>query len=214
MADIFREIDEELRRDSAAKLWKKYGYAIIGLAVAVVLTVAGIQAWRAYDLSQRSGLSDRYAAALESVASGNTADGLNGLADISEPEQGGYPGLAALSQAQLLVRTGDTAGAIAVWDRISADSAMGAAFQGVATLQSILHQIDEGDPQVLNDRLAPLAAVGQAFRASALELQAVLALRQNDSARARELYTIIADDREAPSGLRARAAQMLTALKE
>jgi hypothetical protein len=42
----------------------------------------------------------------------------------------------------------------------------------------------------------------------------VIALGDGDTASARELYTKISDDREAPAGLRQRATQMLAALKE
>ena len=45
MADIFREIDEEVRRDKAAELWKKYGWVVTSLAVLAVLAVAGWQYW-------------------------------------------------------------------------------------------------------------------------------------------------------------------------
>ena len=65
MADIFKEVDEDLRRDNFEKLWKKYGFYFIGLAVTVVLAVAGVQGWRAYDLDQRGKMSDRYGAAWE-----------------------------------------------------------------------------------------------------------------------------------------------------
>ena len=46
MADIFNEIDEDLRRERAKKIWEKYGNLIIAAAVLVVLIVAG---WRAYE---------------------------------------------------------------------------------------------------------------------------------------------------------------------
>ena len=46
MADIFKEVDEDLRRDNAAKVGKKYAPLIIGVAAAVILTVAGVQGWR------------------------------------------------------------------------------------------------------------------------------------------------------------------------
>ena len=42
LSDIFREIDEELRRDSLAQLWKKYGHYVIGLAVLIVIATAAI----------------------------------------------------------------------------------------------------------------------------------------------------------------------------
>ena len=37
MADVFDEVDEELRRDRAEKLWKKYGAYVMGAAVAIVV---------------------------------------------------------------------------------------------------------------------------------------------------------------------------------
>ena len=214
MADIFKEVDEDLRRENLTKLWKKHGREVIGLAVAIVLGVAGVQGWRAYDLDRRGKLSDRYAAALELAADGDTSAGLNALIDLSEADGGGYAGLAALEEARLRVASGDIGGAIAIWDRIAAESGLGEGFRSAATLFSVLAQFDAGDPGVLRARLEPLAAAGEPFRATARELLALLALNEGDRAGARELYTKIADDREAPSGLRQRATQMLAALKD
>ncbi len=214
MADIFKEVDEDLRRDNLEKLWKKYGFQIVGMAAAVVLGVAGVQGWRAYDLDQRGKLSDRYGAALELSQGGETAAGLDAMIDLSEVSDDGYAGLAAFEEARLRVESGDTAGAIALWDRIAEGSGLGPGFKEAATLFSILHQIDSGDPAALRARLQPLATDSQPFRSTARELLAVIALGEGDTAAARALYTEISDDREASAGLRQRATQMLAALKE
>ena len=214
MADIFKEVDEDLRRDKLEKLWKRYGFQFIGLAVAVVLGVAGVQGWQAYDLDQRGKLSDRYGVALELTQGGATAAGLDAMIDLSEAAGDSYAGLAAFEEARLRVESGDTGGAIAVWDRIAESSGLGPGFQGAATLFSILHQIDSGNPAALRARLQPLAADSQPFRSTARELLALIALGEGDTAAARDLYTKISDDREAPAGLRQRATQMLAAFKE
>ncbi len=214
MADIFKEVDEDLRRDNLEKLWKKYGFQIMGLAAAVVLGVAGVQGWQAYDLDQRGKLSDRYGAARELAQGGETTAGLDAMIDLSEATGDSYAGLAAFEEARLRVESGDTGGAIALWDRIAEGSGLGPGFKEVATLFSILHQIDSGDPAALRARLQPLAADSQPFRSSARELLALIALGEGDTAAARDLYTKISDDREAPAGLRQRATQMLAALKE
>ena len=39
MADIFDEIDEELKKDRAQLLWAQYGKYVIGACLAVVLAV-------------------------------------------------------------------------------------------------------------------------------------------------------------------------------
>ena len=214
MADIFKEVDEDLRRDKLEKLWKKFGFQIMGLAAAVVLGVAGVQGWQAYDLDQRGKLSDRYGVARELAQGGEAAAGLDAMIDLSEASGGGYDGLAAFEEARLRVESGDTGAAIAVWDRIAEGSGLGPGFKEAATLFSILHQIDSGDPATLRARLQPLAADSQPFRSTARELLALIALGEGDAAAARALYTKISDDREAPAGLRQRATQMLAALKE
>ncbi len=62
--------------------------------------------------------------------------------------------------------------------------------------------------------LEPLFAAGNGFRPLAMELDAILALREGDREKARQLYTEIADNLTAPPGLRSRAAQVLASLGE
>ena len=214
MSDIFREVDEELKQEHYKKLWKKFGPTVIGVVVVIVAAVGGYQAWQAWDLDRRLDESDRYAAALALQDSGSLGAAEEALAGLAEPGGDGYGLLAAFEQARLRIEQSDREGAIALWDGIAGNEAAGEAFRGMADLLSVMHQVDGGDPAALEARLQPLAEVGSAFRPSALELTAVLALRRGDTARARELYTAVADDRAAPPALRTRATQMLEALDE
>ncbi len=213
MADIFKEVDEDLRRDQAAKVWKKYGAYVIGAAVLLVLATAGFQAWQWWDVKQRSQRSASYMAAVELLQQETGEEAAAAFGDLADPD-GSYGTLAAFNQARLLAEAGDTAAAIDLWERLAASAAAGPGFQGAATLLSVMHQIDSGDPAALEGRLDVLVAGESGFRPIALELTAVLALRQGDRARARELYAQLADDRTAPAGLRARASQMLVALEQ
>ena len=46
MADIFHEVDEEVRREQLKKLWDRYSIYLIAVAV---LIVVGITGWRGYE---------------------------------------------------------------------------------------------------------------------------------------------------------------------
>jgi hypothetical protein len=46
VADIFHEVDEEVRREQLKKLWDRYSIYLIALAV---LIVAGMAGWRGYE---------------------------------------------------------------------------------------------------------------------------------------------------------------------
>lgn len=213
VADIFKEVDEDLRRDQAEKLWRKYGAYVIAAAAAVVLATAGFQTWKWWYSKQQTELSDRYAAAVRLIARGDNEAAADQFGALSDPG-GGYGTLAAFNQARLLAASGDKAAAIEIWDRLAASSAAGPAFQGVATLLSVMQQMEDGDPVALEARLKPLSETDGGYRHVALELIATLAIRQGDPARAREIYTRIADDPNSPVGLRARASQLLNALEE
>jgi len=58
-----------------------------------------------------------------------------------------------------------------------------------------------------------LAAAGNPWRASALDLTAAAKLKAGDRGGALAIYKELADDLSAPQGLRARAAEMAAALK-
>ena len=106
VSDIFREIDEELRRDNLLKLWSRYGRHIIGAAVFVLVVAGGIVAWRDHQLSERRAQSARYAAALSLARDGKETDAVKVFAAIAH-EGDGYAVLAAFEEAALLAKSGD-----------------------------------------------------------------------------------------------------------
>ncbi len=213
MSDIFREVDEEIRQENYAKLWKRYGSYAIGFAVLLVAAVAGYQIWQNYDLERRTELSDRYAAVTGQVLEDQDSAAQAALSEIADPSDAGYGTLAAFARAQLLAEAGNTAEAAAIWDAIAEQSPSGDSFRAIATLLSVMHQLDGGDPAALAPRLQPLMEAGQPFRTSAQELDALLAIKQGDSDRARSRLEAIGQDLFAPPAARERAAQLLATLE-
>ena len=90
----------------------------------------------------------------------------------------GYRTLARLREAALKADGGDAAGAEALWTQVANDAAADRLLRDAAVLQSVLHQIDTGDPAALAARLKPLAAPDNPWHALAEEAQALLDLRQ------------------------------------
>ncbi len=97
---------------------------------------------------------------------------------------------------------------------MSKDGGIDELYAGLAGLYYVLNRIDTGDPAALAERLAPLSDAESPWRFSAREFSALLAIRQGDPDKAVEIYTQLADDAQTPTGARARAAEMLRALKQ
>jgi len=209
--EIFREIDEELRRDNLRKLWSRYGRYVIAAAVFVLVVAGAIVAWRDHQLSERRAQSTRYASALALAHEGKEADAVKVFAAIAQ-EGGGYAVLASFEEAAELAKSGDRKAAIAIYDRIAAASELDSSFRELAVLLSVMQSLPESDPHSTIERLASLTASGNSWRPTALELTAIARFRSGDKSGALDLYKSLADDPTAPQGLRARAAEMAAAL--
>ena len=83
-----------------------------------------------------------------------------------------------------------------------------------AVVFSVMHAIDRSgtDRAAMATRLEALIRDDGPWRNSARELLGVLALQTGDEARARTLFTGIADDVDAPNGIKARATEILSVI--
>ena len=212
MSDIFREIDEELRRDNLLELWRRHGKYVIAAAALAVAIAGAVVAWREHLASERQAQADRFATALTLAGSGKDADAAAQFAALAR-EGGGYGVLAAFEGAEMAAKRGDAKAAVASYDRLAQSSDIDPELRDLAVLLSVMHALPGEDAKAAIARLRPLTAKDNPWRASALDLTAAATLKEGDRAGARAIYKELADDLSAPQALRARAAELAAALK-
>jgi hypothetical protein len=213
LSDIFNEVDEDLRRDRAQKLWNKYGNYVIAAAVVLVAGVAAFVYWRDYERKQAEAGAAIYLAAVDQVRSGAADAAEKALAAVARDGRAGYAVLARFQEAALKSRNGDTAGATAIYRAIAADNNADRSLRDVASLLALLNAVDGGGTADDQRQLAALSTPNNSWRHLAWEIAAFNDLRAGRVEQARGHYTRIADDTDAPAGIRARAAEMLAALR-
>ncbi len=212
---IFREIDEELRQEQFAKLWKRYGRIFVAVAVIIVASVAGFQGWKAYDLSSRGKQGERFAASLRLAGDGNAEAALDALKLFNQEAGSGYKMLSAFQAAALMANGGDAAGAEAAYDTLAADGSLDKLYRDLALLLGSVQRINGGgDTAAVASKLETLTAEDNPWRHSARELLAVLAEQSGDRAKARKLFKALSEDATTPTGIRQRADEMASVLAE
>lgn len=209
--DLFiREVDEDLREEHLTKLWKAYGNYIIGGAVALVLGVAGYQAWHNYDLSRRAAWGERFGVALEMAQQTDKTDAARqAFAALAADTDGGYKLMIRFQDAALLERIGDRKGAAAAYFAIADDGGAPQIYRDLATVLGAYKAIDDAPAEALAKRVEPLTADANPWRHSARELAALLARKGGDGAKAKSLLTALVGDLGAPQGIRNRAQTLL-----
>ena len=210
MADIFHEVDEEVRREQLKKLWDRYSIYLIGLAI---LIVAGMAAWRGYEYwtaKQAAAASSAFEAAMALNEQGKYAEAEAQFAKIATDAPAGYRVLARLRAAGTLAQE-KPADAVKAYDEIAADASIGPVLQDLAAVRAGLLLVDTAPLAELRRRLDPLTEPTRSFRHTARELLALSAWRNHDFAGAKRYLDMIATDAETPIGVRARA-DVLSAL--
>lgn len=211
MADIFREIDEELRQEKAEKLWRQYGKYAIGGAVAVVLAIAGYTGWQEYRTDRQLEAGAKFAAAKALAQEGKTGDAEALFAALGAESGTAYGVLARFHAAALRASSGDRAGAVLAFRALAGDDSIDRPMRDLATLLAAQNALDApgADGQSIAAEIEPLAQPGGAWRHLALEMLGLIARSAGDPDRAKTYFQRIVDDAEAPPNVRLRASHLL-----
>lgn len=203
MADIFREVDEEVRREQLKRLWDRYGLFIVAAAV---LVVVGVGAWRAYQWYEAKNAAEAgaaYIAASQLAQDGKPTEATAAFAQLAASGTPAYRTLARLREAEIMA-TRDSAAAVAIFDEVAANSGSERLLRDLATVRAGFVLVDKAAYADISRRLEPLAQPNGPFRHSARELLALSAWRNGDMAAARRWAEAALSDPDAPASLRAR----------
>lgn len=211
MADIFQEVQEDLRRDRLKALWDRYGTAIV---VVAALIVAGVGGWRGYQYYQSSASAaagDRYEAAAALSESGKAEEARKAFAAIAAEGPSGYRALSKLREA-LEAAKSDKPAALALYKEIVADASADVSLRDAARIRGAYLAVDAGAREDVKALAEPLAAANGPWTALALEALGLAAFKAEDMAAARSHFEAIVSDSDAPGAARQRADLMLNVL--
>jgi len=215
VADIFQEVEEDLRRDKAFAFWKKYQNHIIGFVIIAVAATAAFSGWRYWKEQQVGANGAAYLQALQTLDRDPKAAAAQ--FEALAKDGGGFAVLARFQQASQILKDGDKTKAAEQFAAIANDGEVDKALKDLAAVLGGLAWLDAGKPDEATKLVTPLTADGEPYRFSALEVQAQAAFAAGDRAKAKEIYEQLKQLGAlptAPQGVSARAQIMLERLQD
>lgn len=211
MSDIFREVEEDLRREQAKVLWSRYGGYVVAVAVVIVLATAGWRGWQWYAARQAAAEGQQYYEAMRLARDGQFSAAESAFEEIAR--QGtGFAALARLRSAATLAEAGSVADAVATYDAVSADGSVDGRLRDVARVRAAYLLLGEGDRAGVEERVGRLAAEGNVWRHSAREILGLAAYQAGDLQTANQRFEEIMGDAQTPQDMRNRAQLMIALL--
>jgi hypothetical protein len=214
LADIFREIDEDLRRDRMLQLWKRYGSWLIAGCILLVAGTGVYVGWQDWRARGQAAEAARFASAVATIQAGTTDAAILNLQALAGADQNGYGLIARIEAAALKARGSDPAGGLAALQVIADDASVDQTYRGLAQILWGLFAVDVAPRDAITARIQPLVAAGNPWRFVGGEILALAELKAGDRKAALKRYQTLADDLDAPQTQRARAAEIVTDLQD
>ncbi len=213
MSDIFSEVDEEVRKDKSVELWNRYGKYVIAGSILIVAATASVVGWKNYQLSESQAQGAQFQKATTLVGEQKFDDAAAAFSLLAEDGSAGYQALASLRQASALVQAGKGDEAVQVYDALAANPNVDAEFSAIAKVMAGYYLLNKGSTEEVRKRVSDMEGADHIWSATARELLALSDLKDGKVEEARTKLKALQEDASAPSGVKQRAGDLLTALK-
>ena len=204
MADLFEEVEEQLRSDRYQTLARKALPWVLAVLAAALVVALAYWGWDKYRQQTVDKASEQYAAALDAFNKGDAAQARQLWGEVSKASAGGYKSLALMQLGGLELAANKPTEAVALFDK-AAKAAPNAVMGDAARLKSAFAILDTAPYKDVETRLTPLMENGHAYRVQAREALAFAKIVAGNTAGARGDFVVISGTLDAPEGARARA---------
>ena len=207
MSDIFQEIDEDLRQDKVARLWKAYGKYLVSLAIFIILAIAGYRFIEHINEENREQASELYELASEAGRTGDKKAAIELFSDERFNETIGYAIISKLKKATLAKSNNDPEGMAIVLKEIVTNEEIPSYLRNLARLKLIASDSDNYISQ-----LDALIEGDGPWKFLALELKGGMELEVGNLKEARSIFEELTIEANTPNNMRRRASEILKAL--
>ncbi len=204
MVDFVEEVEEQLRAERYANIFRRYlPWFLVVLSATVVgwLGVWGYDTWRDHNIGLAS---ESYDKALSALASGDQTGAFTDLAPVAKNGPAAYRTLALMQQANIRIAADKPDEAVALLDA-AAKAAPSPLLKDLAALRAAQAAMDTAPYAQMETRLKPLAADKRPFSLQAKELLAMAKLQAGKTQEARGDFNAISLTLGVSPGTRARA---------
>ena len=213
MADLFQEIDDELRQDKASRLWRVYGKYVVAAAIVIIMSVGGYKFWQQKQLDDGEKASIAYEAALTRSASGDYKGAINQLNEEEIGRAAGYAALSQMQKANFAMKIDDFDAALITFKGIAENDNYPQSIKEWASFRYAAVRVERKIDSNASADLDALIATDSPWRFLAKEIKAIKEIESGNKSEAKTIFSELADDENAPERLRVRAAEFLKTLQ-
>lgn len=207
---IFREVDDDLKREKLEKFWEEYGNTIIACVVILILGTAASSFTQHYKQQKYIAQTDQLISYVEQAPTLSEEDRLAKLTALTSETKGGAGAILLLQLGAQQYQAGKLDAALITYEQAK-DAGIDDIYEDMAELQIIRIRMEKGDDAaLLIEEAEKLAEAEAPFRFSAREVLGLLKKQMGDLDGANIIFQNLSMNGLAPESLRQRAAAYIS----
>jgi hypothetical protein len=203
VADIFDEVEEQLRSEKYRNIFFRVLPWAVGLGLAALIGAFGWWGWDSWHTRAANKASENYSVALDLVQS-DPDRAFTKFEEVVKGPSRAYKALALMQQGAIRLEAHKTPEAVKLYDQAAKD-APDVVIADMARLKSALALMDTAPYAAMEERLKPLTEEKRPYRAEAFEALAMAKLQAGRAKDARSDFSVLTLMASAPQSVRERA---------
>ncbi|WP_375624530.1 MULTISPECIES: tetratricopeptide repeat protein [unclassified Bartonella] len=203
------EVNAEFRQEKALAFWRRYGFSIIGAAILFIFIIVAYQIYNHQQIKKAGYIGDAFVKSLDFADTRHFDKAIKQLEIVKTSHFGGYPFLARLREASLLMEKGDIIKSVQIFDSVAADEKAPQILRKVAKIRAAYILVDTGTLADVEKRIKDMISDTDPMRMSAREALGLAAYKADKMDEAVYYFRKISEKGALGSKITDRARMML-----
>ncbi|WP_156850525.1 tetratricopeptide repeat protein [Bartonella refiksaydamii] len=171
------EVNAEFRQEKALAFWRRYGVSVVVAAIIFVLMIVIYQIYHHEQIKKAGYIGDAFVKSLDFADTRHFDEAMTQLESVKVSNFGGYPFLARLREASLLMEQGDVVKSVEVFDSVADDEKAPQILRKVAKIRAAYILVDTGTLDDVKKRVKDMENDIDPMRMSAREVLGLAAYK-------------------------------------
>jgi len=202
MADILRQVDEDLRKDRLLRIWRLYGIYIAGFVIVFLIAIASYQYYLFSTQSKNEAIVEKY---INAISSTDKSVSIDQLIELDESSNSYIKGLAKLKRVDLYVSSEKNELAIKLLMNIFADTSLDSMLRDLALYKYLMLQLNTLDEDQYFELIRDEHLNQSRFKFLFKELKALKFLIEGDRISSLEIFESLISNPDTPIEVRTRS---------
>ena len=209
MANIFNEVDEDIRKERYQNLWSKYGKSIIGFLVLIVIIFSLSQYLQSKNISDNKKILDIYFAALEGIEKNQIDLSNQDLSIVYNEKNKTLAAISGIKLSQEYLNNNQKDKALNFLEDIYNNKSLEPIYRELALYKYIMINFENIEVNNIENMVSSIESSGKVFGSYFQEMIGIKHLTLGNNKKANSIFTNLLSDKNTSFDLRIRLDKLV-----